>query len=120
MGGYGWFLFNKREASYHSALHLTISRRQTKLYELKGLDINRWHYLLEECNALRKEIVTIASEYDVEWDEAADEQDEKVTAALKEHRRQKKKKKADETDDDEEQDEVEEEEEDAKGNGKKA
>lgn len=39
---------------------------------------------------MRKEIKAIASEYDVDWDETADEQDEKVTKALKEQRDEKK------------------------------
>jgi len=41
---------------------------------------------------LRKEIKAIASEYDVDWDETADEQDQKVTKALKEYRDEKKSK----------------------------
>lgn len=45
---------------------------------------------MEEGNALRKEIKAIAREYDVDWDETADEQDEKVTEALKENRERKK------------------------------
>jgi len=63
---------------------------------MKGLDINRWQDLLEECNTLRKEIINIAAEYDIEWNETADEQDRKVVAALKEHRKKKSTKKDDE------------------------
>jgi len=90
MCGYLWFLYHNREVSYRSALNLTISRRQTKLYQAKGFDLHRWESLIEEGNALRKEIKAIASEYDVDWDETADEQDEKVTKALKEQRDEKK------------------------------
>lgn len=92
MCGYLWFLYHNREVSYRSALNLTISRRQTKLYQAKGFDLHRWEALIEEGNALRKEIKAIASEYDVDWDETADEQDEKVTKALKEHRDEQKSK----------------------------
>ncbi len=88
--GYLWFLYHNREVSYRSALNLTISRRQTKLYQAKGFDIQRWQALIDEGNALRKEIKAIAQEYDVDWDETADEQDEKVTDALKQVRDEKK------------------------------
>ena len=81
--------------SYRSALNLTISRRQTKLYQVKGFDIQRWESLIEEGNALRKEIKTIAQEYDVDWDETKDENDEKVTEALKQVRDEKKAKRGD-------------------------
>ena len=88
--GYLWFLYHNREVSYRSALNLTISRRQTKLYQNKGFDIQKWESLIEEGNALRKEIKAIAQEYDVDWDETIDEKDEKVTHALKQVRDEKK------------------------------
>ena len=88
--GYLWFLYHNREVSYRSALNLTISRRQTKLYQAKGFDIHRWESLIGEGNALRKEIKAIAQEYDVDWDETIDEKDEKVTNALKQFRDEKK------------------------------
>lgn len=91
--GYLWFLYHNREVSYRSALNLTISRRQTKLYQSKGFDLQKWEALVEEGNTLRKEIKAIAQEYDVDWDETVDERDEKVTAALKEVRDEKKAKK---------------------------
>lgn len=91
--GYLWFLYHNREVSYRSALNLTISRRQTKLYQSKGFDLQKWEALVEEGNTLRKEIKAIAREYDVDWDETVDERDEKVTAALKEVRDEKKAKK---------------------------
>ncbi|KAI4089796.1 MAG: hypothetical protein LQ344_005161 [Seirophora lacunosa] len=81
--GYLWFLYHNREVSYRAALNLTISRRQTKLYTQRGFDLQRWEALVDEGNALRREIKQIASEYDVEWDERGDEKDEKVTQALK-------------------------------------
>ena len=73
MGGYIWFLYHNREASYRSAMNFTISRRQQKLYESKGFDLNRWTATIEEGNALRREIKQVAGEYDVEWDESMDE-----------------------------------------------
>lgn len=76
--------------SYRSALNLTISRRQTKLYQSKGFDLQRWEALIEEGNALRKEIKAVAAEYDVDWDEKVDEKDETVTEALEKVRNEKK------------------------------
>ena len=105
MCGYLWFLYHNREVSYRSALNLTISRRQTKLYQAKGFDLQRWEALVEEGNALRKEIKAVAGEYDVDWDETVDEQDETVYDALKHNRDEKKtqegekKKKGNEEDD---------------------
>ena len=90
MSGYLWFLYHNREVSYRSALNLTISRRQTKLYAAKGFDLAKWEALIEEGNALRKEIKAVASEYDVDWDEKADEKDNLVTKALKKNRDEKK------------------------------
>lgn len=84
--GYFWFLYHNREVSYRSALNFTISRRQNKLYQAKGLDLHRWENLVEEANALRKEIKAVASEYDVEWDEAADEHSEEVANTLRKER----------------------------------
>ena len=55
--------------------------------------MQRWEQLIEEGNALRREIKQVASEYDVEWDERADERDERVTEALKRDRDEKKKEK---------------------------
>ena len=87
--GYLWFLYHNREVSYRSALNLTISRRQTKLYQQKGFDIQKWDTLIEEANGYRKEIKQIASEYDVDWDETQDEKDERVTEAMREVRKNK-------------------------------
>lgn len=103
--GYLWFLYHNREVSYRSALNLTISRRQTTLYQAKGFDLQRWQSLIEEGNALRNEIKAVAKEYDVDWDEKVDEKDEKVTDALKQVRDKKRaekdaKDKKDDEDDD--------------------
>ncbi|TID14647.1 hypothetical protein E2P81_ATG08602 [Venturia nashicola] len=90
IGGYGWFLIHNRQVSYRSAMNLTISRRQSKLYDAKGFDVRKWEDLIEEGNTLRKEIKAVAAEYDVEWDERADETSEKVIEALREEREKKK------------------------------
>ena len=71
-------------------MNLTISRRQNKLYQARGFDLQRWQSLTDEANALRKEIKAVAREYDVDWDERVDERDEKVTEALKEIREENK------------------------------
>ncbi|KAI9673188.1 MAG: hypothetical protein M1817_003051 [Caeruleum heppii] len=92
MGGYLWFLYHNREVSYKSALNITISRRQNKLYQARGFDLSAWESLVEEANSLRKEIKAVAREYDVDWDEKVDEQDDRVTEALEEHRDKKQKK----------------------------
>jgi hypothetical protein len=109
MIGYLWFLYHNREVSYRSALNLTVSRRQNSLYQARGFDLQKWEAMIEEANALRKEIKQVANEYDVEWDERADEGSEEVHDALKEER-DKSKKKDDDDDDDES---------DSKGSSKK-
>jgi calcium uniporter protein, mitochondrial len=98
MMGYLWFIYHNREVSYRAAMNMTISRRQSQLYASRGFNLERWEELLREGNALRAEIKAIASEYDVEWDEAADEQDEKVTKALKKGRDKQKKEQKEEDD----------------------
>lgn len=69
MGGYLWVLYINRDLTYKSAMNITVSRRQNALYESRGFDIRKWQGLVEEANALRKEIKAVAVEYDVEWDE---------------------------------------------------
>ncbi|KAF2493282.1 hypothetical protein BU16DRAFT_551205 [Lophium mytilinum] len=91
IGAYIWFLYHNREVSYQSAMKFTISKRQGKLYALKGFDLRKWETLIEDGNALRAEIKKVASEYDVEWDELEDEKDKKVTEALKKDRVKKEK-----------------------------
>lgn len=61
--------------------------------------MQKWDQLIEEANALRKEIKIIADEYDVEWNEKADEGSEDVHDALKEERDKSKKGKEDDDDD---------------------
>lgn len=39
------------------------------LYEKHSFDVGKWEALIEEANALRREIKAVADEYDVEWDE---------------------------------------------------
>ncbi|KAA8574855.1 hypothetical protein EYC84_004099 [Monilinia fructicola] len=112
--GYLWFLYHNREVSYRAALNLTVSRRQSTLYQAKGFDVQKWEALIEEANALRKEVKIIADEYDVEWDEKADEGSEEVHDALKAERRKTKRK---EKEDEGEEPEPEEDDKD-KGKGK--
>ncbi|KAL1969550.1 hypothetical protein VTN77DRAFT_8988 [Rasamsonia byssochlamydoides] len=105
MCGYAWFLYYNREISYRSALDFTINRRQQRLYQMKGVDLQVWESLVDEANELRQEIKTVAAEYDVDWDETADETDAQVTEELKKERRQREgkseKKGANDTHDDE-------------------
>lgn len=90
MGGYLWFLYHNREISYKSALDFTVSARQRKLYQQHNIDLQLWETLIDEGKILRREIKGIAAEYDAEWNERADEQDERVTEALRSERGQKK------------------------------
>ena len=82
MIGYLWFLYHNREVSYSSALNLTVSRRQNSLYQARGFDMQKWEALIEEANALRREVKQVAQEYDVEWDEKQDEGSDEVHEAL--------------------------------------
>lgn len=105
MLGYLWFLYHNREVSYRAALNLTVSRRQNTLYQEKGFDVGKWEQLIEEANALRKEVKAIAEEYDVEWDERKDEGSEAVHKALKEEREKKEGKGREDDDEDKKNDE---------------
>ncbi|KAJ5090260.1 hypothetical protein N7532_008944 [Penicillium argentinense] len=89
MGGYLWFLYHNREISYKSALDFTVSARQRKLYQLHNIDLQLWESLIDEGKTLRREIKSIAAEYDAEWDERSDEQDEQVTEVLRSNRGEK-------------------------------
>lgn len=100
MVGYLYFLWHNREVSYQAALHLTVSHRQSRLYTSRGFDMQKWQNLIDDANSLRKEIKTIAYEYDVEWDETKDEVSETVHRALMDER-QKRKSKEDREDEDE-------------------
>jgi hypothetical protein len=69
MAGYLWFLYINRDLSYKAAMNITVSKRQNALYEARGFDIHQWENLVQEANALRREIKAVAVEYDVEWNE---------------------------------------------------
>lgn len=86
MGGYLWFLYHNREISYKSALDFTVSARQRKLYQQHNVDLQLWESLIDEGKTLRREIKSIAAEYDAEWNERSDEQDERVTEVLRSKR----------------------------------
>ncbi|KAF7863987.1 hypothetical protein EAF04_006952 [Stromatinia cepivora] len=103
--GYLWFLYHNREVSYRAALNLTVSRRQRTLYQAKGFDLQKWEAVIEEANALRKEIKNIADEYDVDWDEKADEGSEEVHDALKAERKKTKRKEKEDEEEEAEEDE---------------
>lgn len=90
--GYLWFVYHRREVSYQAAMQLTVSRRQSMLYQSKGFNIKRWENLVDEANQIRREINTVARAYDVDWDELA-EQKEEVVEALKEGSKSKGKSK---------------------------
>ncbi|KAG9747617.1 hypothetical protein KCU73_g7301, partial [Aureobasidium melanogenum] len=96
IGGYMWFLYHNREVSYRSAMNFTVSKRQDKLYQLKGFDVSKWDGLVEEGNRLRREIKMVAEEYDVDWDEAKEAGSEKVAKALRNERKKKQMAKDDE------------------------
>lgn len=90
MAGYLWFLYISRDLSYKAAMNVTVSRRQNALYETKGFDMHRWEQLMQEANALRREIKTIAGEYDVDWDELKDLAYSKEVKKALEKERQKR------------------------------
>lgn len=100
IGGYMWFLYHNREVSYRSAMNFTVSRRQSKLYEQRGFDLNKWEGLMEEGNRLRREIKLVADEYDVEWDERQEEGSDKVAEALRKDRIKNKEEDSEDNEDD--------------------
>jgi predicted membrane chloride channel (bestrophin family) len=85
MGGYLWFLYMSKDVSYKAAMNVTVSRRQNALYEARGFDPQKWEQLVQEANALRREIKVAAVEYDVDWDEAKELGDD-VKEVLSEER----------------------------------
>lgn len=99
MGGYLWFLYISRDLSYKAAMNITVSRRQTALYEAKGFSVHRWEALVAEANDLRKEIRTIAAEYEVDWDDTKIISDD-VKKVLDREQRKKGGKGKDEDEDD--------------------
>lgn len=72
MGGYLWFLYMSKDLSYKAAMNITVSRRQNALYGERGVDLQRWEALVQEANHLRRDVKSIATEYDAEWDETRD------------------------------------------------
>jgi hypothetical protein len=85
MGGYLWFLYISKDLSYKAAMNVTVSRRQDALYEARGFDHHQWEQLVQEANALRRDIKVAAVEYDVDWDEAKEVGDD-VKEVLTEER----------------------------------
>ena len=79
---------------------MTITRKQAKLYQERGFDVQKWDSLIEEANAYRNEIKQVANEYDVEWDEKTDEKDDKVIEAMRKVRVDKKAERKDKDDKD--------------------
>ncbi|PWW76836.1 hypothetical protein C7212DRAFT_192307, partial [Tuber magnatum] len=73
MAGYLLFFYNNRQVLCPSVPHMTVPKRQTKLYREKGFDIDKWEELVIEGRTLRREINAIAEEYDIDWDERSDE-----------------------------------------------
>ncbi|KAM3503177.1 hypothetical protein MY11210_008814 [Beauveria gryllotalpidicola] len=101
MAGYLWFLFISRDLSYKAAMNVTVSKRQNALYLERGFNVGKWEQLVQEANALRRELRIIASEYDVEWDEVKDLGGWEVKEALEnEDDKTKNDKDRDEDDDD--------------------
>ncbi|KAI8634430.1 hypothetical protein F5Y19DRAFT_210976 [Xylariaceae sp. FL1651] len=100
MGGYLWFLFISRDLSYQAALKITVSRRQNILYQSRGFDAHKWEILVHDANALRREIRTIAEEYDVDWDEMKDLGGEEVMEVLEKENDKRKRQRSDDDDND--------------------
>jgi calcium uniporter protein, mitochondrial len=96
MGGYLWFLFISKDLSYRAALNITVTRRQNMLYQARGFDPQKWESLVTDANALRREIRTIAEEYDVDYDETKDLGSEEVQETLDREQEKKNKGKDDE------------------------
>ncbi|KAI1324096.1 hypothetical protein F5Y16DRAFT_381878 [Xylariaceae sp. FL0255] len=100
MGGYLWFLFISRDLSYQAALKTTVSRRQNVLYQARGFDLQKWEALVQDANALRREIRIVAEEYDVEYDESKDLGSEEVKEVLEKEEDKRNRRKDDKDDDD--------------------
>ncbi|RYO96179.1 hypothetical protein DL765_011660 [Monosporascus sp. GIB2] len=100
MGGYLWFLFISRDLSYQAALKITVSRRQNILYQTRGFDPRKWEVLVHDANALRREIRTVAEEYDVDWDETSDLGGEDIVEVLEKEEQREEKGRSDTVEDD--------------------
>lgn len=71
MAGYAWVLNHNREVSYRAVLNETVSRRQQRLYQRHGLDIDQYQELINQAKSLRRTVKMIASEYyDLEWNQS--------------------------------------------------
>ncbi|CAM1500487.1 Fc.00g096490.m01.CDS01 [Cosmosporella sp. VM-42] len=92
MGAYLWFLYVSRDLSYKAAMRLTVSKRQTTLYQERGFDQHKWEQLVHDANALRREIKMVAAEYDANWDEVKDLGGEEVKEVLEAEKSNKDKK----------------------------
>ncbi|TWU72078.1 hypothetical protein ED733_003717 [Metarhizium rileyi] len=104
MGGYLWFLFISRDLSYKAAMNVTVSRRQNALYQERGFDPAKWDQLVNDANALRREIKFAATEYGVEWDEMKDLGGAEVREVLEEEKSDQERKREQEHDDDDDDD----------------
>lgn len=109
MGGYLWFMYISRDLSYKAAMNVTVSKRQNALYESRGFDMQHWEHLVNEANGLRREIKTIAAEYDVDWDELKDLSYSKRVQKVLEKEKQKRGTARDDDEGDEEESDAEEE-----------
>lgn len=109
MGGYLWFMYISRDLSYKAAMNVTVSKRQNALYETRGFDMHRWEQLVGEANSLRREIKTIAAEYDVDWDEMKDLSYSKRVKKVLEKEKEKRGGARDDDEGDEEESDAEEE-----------
>lgn len=77
IAGYVWFLRQGREVSYSSILNQSLSIRRRRLYESKGLDIERWAEVVTETKAINKEIEKIREDYEGGWKESGGKLKEK-------------------------------------------
>jgi hypothetical protein len=109
MGGYLWFLFISRDLSYKAAMNITVSRRQSALYQARGFDQEKWEQLVNEANALRKEIKTVAQEYGIHWDMSKDLGNSKVKKVLEKEAKKQGDKSLDKDEDKEDKEDKEEE-----------
>lgn len=83
MCGYGWVLHNNREVSYRAVLNETTSRRQQRLYNQHGLDVDQYQELIQQAKGLRRTIKLIASEYDLSWNQSETRAGQTTVEALK-------------------------------------
>lgn len=77
--GYLWFLYRGREVSYSSLLDSSVSARREALYRSRGFDLERWVDLHTSAKGLKKEIRSIAEDYDDggDWKDTAKDEEAK-------------------------------------------